>query len=603
MALANHAALVTKDGSTVPVEDSAAPILDAAGRVIGVVLVFHDVTEKRRAETNQALLTDILRVLNRGGDLQSLIADTLRLIQDATGFDAVGLRLRRGEDYPYFEQNGFDREFLQKENTLCAQGGDGAIIRDRAGRPILECTCGAVLSGRTDTGMACFTSGRSFWTNASSSLLTLPSEADPRTNPRNRCIHAGFESIGLFPLQSDGEIIGLLQLNGRRAGRFTPDLIAFYEGVAQNIGLAVQRTMAQQALGEREERLASMLGSITDAYVALDDAGRILEINPVAASQIFRRPAGELIGKMMWEEHPEWKETGFHRQCLLVQAEQRPVHFESHSTINDRWFEAHAYPHGGRCEIYLRDITDRKRAEAERERLIGDLEAAGRELEGFTYSVSHDLRAPIRHIASFAHLLKKDAWPVLGEQSRRFLDNVLDASRRMGVLVDDLLEFSRMGRADIKESAVDLDALVREVIASCAEETTARDIRWRMDRLPTVRGDASMLNLVFSNLVGNALKFTRGRSPASIEIGYGTADSEHIITVRDNGVGFDMQYVDKLFGVFQRLHTAEEFEGAGIGLANVQRIVQRHGGRVWAEGKIDEGAAFFVALHKENGNG
>ena len=216
-----------------------------------------------------------------------------------------------------------------------------------------------------------------------------------------------------------------------------------------------------------------------------------------------------------------------------------------------------------------RQLVELRRAEEERERLIAELQAAVRELEGFTYSVSHDLRAPIRHIASFAHLLKKDAWPVLNEQNRRHLDTILDSAGRMGILVDGLLEFSRMGRTELKESPVDLDTLVREVISSCAEETKDRNIQWRTDRLPTVRGDSTMLHRVFLNLIGNALKFTRGRSPACIDVGYRMANGEHIITIRDNGVGFDMRYLDKLFGVFQRLHTAEEFEGAGIGLANV----------------------------------
>ncbi|MEW6444113.1 MAG: PAS domain S-box protein [bacterium] len=209
---------------------------------------------RSRAEANQSLLTDILQILNRGGDLHALIADTLRSIRKSSGFDAVGLRLRQGEDYPYFEYDGFSEEFLQKENFLCERGGDGAIVRDADGRAVLECTCGLVLSGRTDPTMTCFTTGGSFWTNSSPELLALPLEADPRTHPRNRCIHAGYDSVGLFPIRSGKEVLGLLQLNGRRSGLFASDLIAFYETLAQNIGLALQRAVAEEALRLSEEK-------------------------------------------------------------------------------------------------------------------------------------------------------------------------------------------------------------------------------------------------------------------------------------------------------------------------------------------------------------
>lgn len=247
----------------------------------------------------------------------------------------------------------------------------------------------------------------------------------------------------------------------------------------------------------------------------------------------------------------------------------------------------------------INDITDRKNAEKDRERLIVELETAMRELEGFTYSVSHDLRAPIRHINSFAQLLKEDAWPLLSEQSRSFLSTVLRASLKMGTLVDELLEFSRMGRVELKESLVDLNIVVHEAINNSSVETKNRDIQWKIAGLPKVWGDATMLQLVFLNLIGNALKFTLGRSPAVIEIGQIEGTTEYIIFIRDNGIGFEMQYYDKLFGVFQRLHTDEKIGGTGIGLANVQRIVQRHRGRVWAEGSVGEGATFCFSLPKE----
>ena len=225
------------------------------------------------------------------------------------------------------------------------------------------------------------------------------------------------------------------------------------------------------------------------------------------------------------------------------------------------------------------------------------LEAANKELEAFAYSVSHDLRAPLRHVDGFLELLQKKAETALDEQSRHYMNAISEAARKMGLLIDDLLSFSRMGRQAISFQQVDMETLVRGIIREIDPDAAGRDIAWRINDLPVVTGDRSMLRMVLVNLISNAVKFTRPCRQAEIEIGSmpGQA-SETVIFVRDNGVGFDMTYVDKLFGVFQRLHRAEEFEGTGIGLANVHRIIARHGGRTWAEGKPDQGATFYFSL-------
>ncbi len=225
------------------------------------------------------------------------------------------------------------------------------------------------------------------------------------------------------------------------------------------------------------------------------------------------------------------------------------------------------------------------------------LEVVNKELEAFSYSVSHDLRAPLRHIAGYVNLLEGSAGNHLTVESRRFLGVIADSARQMGQLIDDLLVFSRMGRGQLRREPVDLEALVTETLGMLAHDTAGRNIRWHRTSLPTVHGDRQMLRQVFVNLIANAIKYTRPRDPAEIEIGSGRgAEGEVIVHVRDNGVGFDMDYADKLFGVFQRLHSDEEFEGTGIGLANVRRIVARHGGRTWAEAKVNAGAAFYFSL-------
>jgi PAS domain S-box-containing protein len=250
------------------------------------------------------------------------------------------------------------------------------------------------------------------------------------------------------------------------------------------------------------------------------------------------------------------------------------------------------------------DISDRKRREDEIRKLneelgkrSAELESSNKELEAFAYSISHDLRAPLRHMVGYTELLQRHASAVLDEKSQRFMATILESAKRMGNLIDDLLSFSRIGRTEARQTTVSLDQLVKEVRDEMQPETGGRDIAWRIGALPDLQGDRSMLRLALVNLMSNAVKFTRKRPQARIEIGCLEKKADAVtVFIKDNGVGFDMRYVNKLFGVFQRLHRADAFEGTGIGLATVQRIIHRHGGRIWAEALVDGGATFFFSL-------
>lgn len=261
-------------------------------------------------------------------------------------------------------------------------------------------------------------------------------------------------------------------------------------------------------------------------------------------------------------------------------------------------------------ETFNRMLEEIQQREAELRRLKDELElrveqrtaelaAANRELESFGYTVSHDLRAPLRHISSYVKLLEKDAGPDLSRRSRDDLQVLGDAATRMGNLIDDLLSLSRLGRATMVEQPVPLLSLVDEARRELAPSAADRTIEWQVAPLPLVRGDPNLLRNVFVNLLSNAIKYTRPRNPARIEVGCQQQSQELVCFVRDNGVGFEMEFVDKLFGVFQRLHAVEDFEGTGIGLASVRRIIQRHGGRTWAEGQVDQGATFYFSLPLE----
>jgi len=255
-------------------------------------------------------------------------------------------------------------------------------------------------------------------------------------------------------------------------------------------------------------------------------------------------------------------------------------------------------------EALQREIRERTQAAGKIETLNEELrlqtvklEGVNKELETFAYSVSHDLRAPLRHIDGYVDLLREKS-TVMGEDGVRYMRVISDSATQMGLLIDNLLAFSRMGRSALQPTRVDTMALVTKVREELESEMQGRTIDWKIETLPQVYVDKALFKQVWMNLLGNAIKYTRNRDKAEISIGYKETSSEFQFHVKDNGAGFDMQYADKLFGIFQRLHFKEEFEGTGIGLANVQRIIARHGGRTWAHGEVNVGATFYFTLPK-----
>jgi PAS domain S-box-containing protein len=360
------------------------------------------------------------------------------------------------------------------------------------------------------------------------------------------------------------------------------------------------------AISIQKER--ALVENATDIICSVNGEGIFVNINPASFKMWGYRP-DEIIGqhysKFLVPEDLSQSaeaESNVLQGQVLTDFENRFAHRDGSEvwmTWSASWSEAEQL-----MFCVARDITARKRAEAiaEQHKLAleetaAELTAINKELEAFSYSVSHDLRAPLRHIDGFANLLQKSSSAALDEKGQRYLNTISAAARQMGQLIDDLLAFSRIGRTEMSTTTVGLEELFRQVQSDLQGEQNGRDIRWQINPLPDVEGDPSMLRLVIVNLLSNALKYTRNCSQAHIEVGNLNDHTEQAtIFVRDNGAGFDMKYVNKLFGVFQRLHSVSEFEGTGIGLANVRRIIHRHGGKTWAEGKVNDGAIFYFSL-------
>lgn len=475
-------------------------------------------------------------------------------------------------------------------------------------------------------------SGRSFWTEELYRIHEIPDDPDidhlkesmKCYQPEDRKILSEAFQLACEQGKSYDLELPFTTYTGKPLWIRTTAQAIYEEGkVVRLIGNLLditERKRTEMALRENERFLDAIVEHVPNMLFVKDAKDlKFIRFN-LAGERLLGYSREELLGKSDHDFFPKEQADFFTANDRAIIAGGKLLDIQD-EPINTRLLGLR-YLHTKKIPIYAddgsplyllgisEDITEQKKAEQEIRTLnrelerrvterTAELQAVNKELEAFSYSVSHDLRAPLRHIDGFLDLLKERTEATLDDRSQHYMNTISDAAKRMGTLIDDLLAFSRMGRKEMATECVDLTALLKDVIHEFDSEIQGRDIEWRVANLPVVTGDRAMLRVVLVNLISNALKFTQKRAKSEIEISsLPESATEAVVFVRDNGAGFDMQYADKLFGVFQRLHGSDEFEGTGIGLANVRRIINRHGGRTWAQGLVDGGATFYFSLPK-----
>ncbi len=488
-------------------------------------------------------------------------------------------------------------------HTLMDDLPDGIYFKDRASRFTRVSKSHARAFGLMEPAQAVGKTDSDFFT---------PEHAEEARSDEERVMETGQPLVGKEEKETWQNGRETWALTTKMPWRDATGKIMGTFGVTHDI---TKRKQIESALRESEEHFRSLFENMLNGYAfckMVFESDQPTDFIYLDVNKSFEPLTGlkNVIGRKASDVIPGIRESDPHVLMTYGRVARSGVSekFETYVESMKKWFAISLYsPKKDHFVAVFDAITERKEAEADLQKLneqlehrvadrTAELQVINKELEAFTYSVSHDLRAPLRHIDGFSRLLKEEIGGQLDETSRHYLQRIQEGTTNMGRLVDDLLNLARIGRRELSRQVTGLHSIVNEVVADLNSETNGREITWQVGQLPFVECDPSLMKQVFVNLLSNAYKYTRPRKPAVIEVGQTRMNGDTVVFVRDNGVGFSMKYADKLFGVFQRLHRAEDFEGTGVGLATVQRIIHRHGGRVWAEAELDKGATFYFTL-------
>ena len=570
-----------------------------AGEPTAVLEINRDITARRQAERQAESLGRLYRFLSRvnetivrARDREALYREVCRVAVEEGRFRMawVGLVDPEAQAIKVAAQFGFEEGYLENLKIPLADVPEG---RGPTGTAVRE--------GRLD--------------------VCNDYAAEPRMAPwREAALARGYRSSAAFPLRVASKVVGVLTLYAERAGFFNDEEIGLLQALTGDLSFALESMDREDRRRRAEEEMRavsayarSLIEASLDPLVTISSAGKITDVNR-ATEEATGIARGRLIGTDFSDyfTEPDKAREGYQQVFSQGFVRDYPLTLRHASGGNlDVLYNATIYKNeAGEVQgvfAAARDITERRRAEQEIQKLNAELEirvrertaqleAANKELEAFSYSVSHDLKAPIRAIEGFSRMLAAEHAARLEAEGLRFLEVICQNTRIMAQLIDDLLALSRLGRQPIRKSVINLGAMTRRVFEQLRDQEPDRELQLTLGELPPALGDPSLINQVVMNLLANAIKYTRSRETAAIEVSGRIEAQETIYCVKDNGIGFDERYAHKLFGVFQRLHGSQEYEGTGVGLAIVQRIVERHGGRVWAAGKVNEGATFCFSL-------
>ena len=521
-----------KDGTSFPVEYWSRSIFQD-NAITGAVITFYDITQRKKTEAFKTLSSDILSILNSNVGLKEMIEMVLKSIQQLTGYSAIGMRLKVGDDYPYFVQRGFSSEFLSTENSIVALDKEGDICRDNDGNPILECTCGLVISGKTNKTNPLYTKSGSFVTNNSLSGLDFSPDKDPRIGARDKCIYLQYASYAIIPIKANDQIIGTLQLNDKNKDAFTEDSINFFESICMNIGTTLMRKHSEQKL------------ILANKELLLHNEERI------------KRSAELILAKELALQNEE--KAKYAAELMIVNAELA-------------------------------------KQNEEKEKRSTELSIANKELQQYAYIASHDLQEPLRTVSNYMKVFEEDYFDQLDANGRKYLMSVNRATMRMSILIKALLDFSRLGQ-NSSRSIVDCNVLIDEVLADLDTMLKTKQANIHVDELPTLNVYETELRQVFQNLLTNAVKFQKKGVLPEIKISCDKTGDKWKFAVSDNGIGIAPIHYERIFEIFKRLHNNEsEYQGSGIGLANCKKIIQLHQGEIWLESKLGEGTTFYFTI-------
>ncbi|MEI6682511.1 MAG: PAS domain S-box protein [Bacteroidota bacterium] len=619
-----------KDGSSMPVLVDITLIRDVEGTSLARVAYSLDITEQLQLREKEQATLGLLKICNNAPSFRVLMHNLIQFFKSFSGCEAVGVRLKDQEDFPFYESLGFPASFVIRENHLCSFDESGDLLMDEFDQPALDCMCGNVLSGRVARNHPLFTQRGSFWSGDINHPAMAKTSSDPFSMTRNRCSQAGYETVALVPIMAKGKIIGLFQFNDHRKNHLSLEKVTLLEQLVDYLSIAMAKILAEEEIRklneELEQRVLERTTQLADAnahlishadriedlynkapcgYHSIDPTGIIMEINDTELEWLgYSR--NEIVGKInindlftetskhvFTDKYLNFKDKGFSRDLELEFVTRSNMIFPvlvSSMAI---------YDHDGTYVKSRSSVVNFKEVKRAREGLIEKarlLEETNLELEAFTYSVSHDLRAPLRAIDGYTRILVEDYGAQLNKDAISVAAVIRENTHKMGNLIDDLLAFSRLGKTEMFKARVDTQELIDECLVELKTTIPEKTIVSVKSPLLHVEADRSLLKQVWINLLSNAIKFSSKVVKPEIEISCTRENDQAVFKIRDNGVGFDMKYSKKLFGVFQRIHSQREFEGTGVGLAIVHRIITRHGGSVWADSEPVKGATFYFKL-------